>query len=444
MDPKKFAVDNQTRESNLSPSVTLVNAALEPLKVLKVLIEGLPPNSRTGLWLTNFKGVPVARTLSPFDLIYLDKDQRVIHAIELSKDGEFAPPKGTPTSALVLPPKSLSASKTRTGDQLTFGALEQIAPPPAPAQEVPHPSETATLSTAPSEAIAAQPSPGSRFFSPAKRTPLTPPDQSTEVGRPIETAPASAPIADAAPGHPAPEKFPDILRSAPASSSTEARSMFSFPAIEAAPKEPPAAQPLPSSSVDQSSLVPASESAPPSFETQPTPLPPVAPANLSITEAPSEYSVDSSESPLVAPSRVIEHPPAPPQATDAWKQAVGQKRKYSWKVRMLRWIFPDLIIKEPEQQVDRRRASRQSLPGLIAYYFTGGTPEPQKISNISVTGFYLQTEERWMPGTIVRMTLQRIGTKGDDPSDIISVNSRIVRWGEDGEGFEFILADPDE
>ena len=49
-----------------------------------------------------------------------------------------------------------------------------------------------------------------------------------------------------------------------------------------------------------------------------------------------------------------------------------------------------------------------------------------------------------MPGTIVRMTLQRVGAKGDDPSDTITVNSRIVRWGEDGEGFEFILADPDE
>ena len=49
-----------------------------------------------------------------------------------------------------------------------------------------------------------------------------------------------------------------------------------------------------------------------------------------------------------------------------------------------------------------------------------------------------------MPGTVVRMTLQRVGTKGDDPSDIISVNSKIVRWGSDGEGFEFILTDLDE
>jgi hypothetical protein len=108
---------------------------------------------------------------------------------------------------------------------------------------------------------------------------------------------------------------------------------------------------------------------------------------------------------------------------------------------MLRWLFPELVIAEAARPVDRRRADRQSLSGLVAYYFTGGSPAPQKIGNISVTGFYLHTDERWMPGTVVRMTLQRVGSKGDDPSDTITVNSKIVRWGADGEGFEFILTD---
>ncbi len=122
MESRKYVAYNQTRDSLLSSSVTTVNAGLEPLKVLKVLIEGLPANSRTGLWLTNFKGVPVARTLSPFDLVYLDKDNRVVQGVELSKDGEFAPFKGQPASALVLPPKSLATSKTREGDQLDLRA----------------------------------------------------------------------------------------------------------------------------------------------------------------------------------------------------------------------------------------------------------------------------------------------------------------------------------
>jgi hypothetical protein len=153
---------------------------------------------------------------------------------------------------------------------------------------------------------------------------------------------------------------------------------------------------------------------------------------------------DPEEVQLLAPSRIIEHPPAPLAPPDYNKYVRVPKQRYSWKIRLLRWMFPELVIQEPEQPVDRRRADRQSLSGLIAYYFTGGSPEPQKIANISVTGFYLRTDERWMPGTIVRMTLQRLGSKGDDPSDTITVNSRIVRWGEDGEGFEFILADPEE
>lgn len=444
MDPKKFAVRNENRDSNLSPSVTSVNAALEPLKVLKVLIEGLPPNSRTGLWLTNFKGVPVARTLSPFDLIYLDKDQRVIHGIELSKDGEFAPPKGTPVSALVLPPKSLSASQTRSGDQLTFSALAPVVQPPAADQQEPHPAETAIAPAAQSEELAVEPSPRSRFFSPARRAQIAPPDQPAEVHPPGGIESPTVPIEDAATEHVDVDKLPDILRSDPTRPSAEALSMFSFPATETSRKEPPPAPLDIREKGDESPLVPASEFAPPSFDEHAPSPPTVAPADLSITEEPSEQPLDSGEQPLVAPSRIIEHPPAPSQAPDDWRHWNAQKKKYSWKIRLLRWMFPELIIKEPEEQVDRRRASRQSLPGMIAYYFTGGSPEPQKIANISVTGFYLHTDERWMPGTIVRMTLQRVGSQGDDPSDTITVNSRIVRWGEDGEGFEFILADPEE
>ena len=91
------------------------------------MIEGLGPGVKTGLWLTHFRNVPVARTLSPFDLFYLDGASRVVHAVELSTDGEFAPFLGQPASALVLPPLSIASSKTRTGDQLLVQAAEETA-----------------------------------------------------------------------------------------------------------------------------------------------------------------------------------------------------------------------------------------------------------------------------------------------------------------------------
>ena len=180
MEPRKYVAYNQTRDTLLSSSVTSVNAGLEPLKVLKVLIEGLPANSRTGLWLTNFKGVPVARTLSPFDLLFLDKDNRVVHGVELSKDGEFAPSKGQPASALVLPSKSLTASRTREGDQLELRVVEvEAEAEQAPAAITPPPAQAEVAPVQPAEHSPADLSPSARFFSPgesAAAAPTSPPE----------------------------------------------------------------------------------------------------------------------------------------------------------------------------------------------------------------------------------------------------------------------------
>ena len=100
MDSRTFCAYNETSKCFLSTRLTIVDAALEPLKVLKTLMEGLGPDAVSGIWLIHFKGVPVARALSPFDLIYLDQDFRVVHGIELSADSSFEPFRGQPSSAL--------------------------------------------------------------------------------------------------------------------------------------------------------------------------------------------------------------------------------------------------------------------------------------------------------------------------------------------------------
>ena len=425
MESRKYVAYNQTRDSLLSSSVTTVNAGLEPLKVLKVLIEGLPANSRTGLWLTNFKGVPVARTLSPFDLVYLDKDNRVVQGVELSKDGEFAPFKGQPASALVLPPKSLATSNTREGDQLDLRVAEpelqlemQAARLPAPiAAPVPsHSATTALVSGQPTEPIPAELSPSARFFSPSE---IAPPSHVSE------------PITD-----PAFDQFSaaESQRAKSAVSPTEpqpsaANLISSVESVGAANVEPSRGQ-LPSS---HEPFWPRATSR---ARSQVSSLPVPEPEHPAPIEQASNMAAAS-----VSPNPIQEPPVTVPQYGGYGPVPTP---KYSWRVRLLRWLFPDLVIGEVAKPQDRRRADRQSLSGLIAYYFTGGSPEPHKIANISVTGFYLHTDERWMPGTVVRMTLQRAGSKGDDPSDTITVNSKIVRWGSDGEGFEFILTDLDE
>lgn len=100
--------------------------------------------------------------------------------------------------------------------------------------------------------------------------------------------------------------------------------------------------------------------------------------------------------------------------------------------RILRWLFTGHNF---------RRAPRHSLPELGAYYWTGGAPHGFPLRDISTSGFYLLTDERWMPGTVVLMTLQRMNTAGNDPEDSISVLVQVIRWGQDGMGFEFLMAD---
>jgi len=112
----------------------------------------------------------------------------------------------------------------------------------------------------------------------------------------------------------------------------------------------------------------------------------------------------------------------------------------SRKLQFLCWLYPNLHLDRVEQKrSEQRRAIRLPMPGLVAYFFTGGSPRPHPIKDISVTGFYMHTEERWLPGTIVRVTLQMVGTGSEAGRDSITVHSRVVRWGPDGGGFEFVL-----
>ncbi len=88
---------------------------------------------------------------------------------------------------------------------------------------------------------------------------------------------------------------------------------------------------------------------------------------------------------------------------------------------------------------DRRHARRQPLPGLVAYYWTGSTPRAYQIADISHAGLFLLTEDRWYPGTLVLMTLQRIDSLGRNLDDAISIQAKVMRWDNEGLGIAFIL-----
>jgi hypothetical protein len=90
---------------------------------------------------------------------------------------------------------------------------------------------------------------------------------------------------------------------------------------------------------------------------------------------------------------------------------------------------------------ERRKGDRLPASELSAFYWTGAAPVQHGIRDISSTGLYLVTEERWYPGTLVMMTLQKTDGAPEDSERSIAVQSKAVRWGTDGVGLEFVLPD---
>jgi CheY-like chemotaxis protein len=126
---------------------------------------------------------------------------------------------------------------------------------------------------------------------------------------------------------------------------------------------------------------------------------------------------------------------APPVGSSPAQQSCGDDRKKKdfkpTKNWWQRWWSPD----PPEP----RKALRESIPGLGAHFFTGGAPVEHSVRDISRTGLYVVTAERWFPGTQVRMTL----TDSGEPTvqNTITANTTVVRWGNDGVGLRFVIRD---
>jgi hypothetical protein len=130
-----------------------------------------------------------------------------------------------------------------------------------------------------------------------------------------------------------------------------------------------------------------------------------------------------SEEPAVA------QPAEGAEPAEPWKKNPSKPKNW-----LQRFLSPD----PPEP----RKALRAALPGLIAYFWTGGSPQPHAIRNISTTGLYVVTEERWYPGTLIQMTLKKSGSPGSGAESSISLLARANRWGNDGVGLGFVLRDP--
>jgi hypothetical protein len=93
---------------------------------------------------------------------------------------------------------------------------------------------------------------------------------------------------------------------------------------------------------------------------------------------------------------------------------------------------------------DRRTAMRKRWPRLVAYDSKGAALAVLGIRDISSTGLYLMTEERWPLGAKVKMSLQRTDGIEDNAMHRMTVQLRVSRWGADGVGLEFVQSDAEE
>ena len=93
---------------------------------------------------------------------------------------------------------------------------------------------------------------------------------------------------------------------------------------------------------------------------------------------------------------------------------------------------------------ERRRAERQNAPEVVAHYWDGAAPAAHTIRNISANGLYILTEQRWYPGTLVMLTLQKKDCVSEGADRSITVQSKVVRSGPDGVGLVFVPAEHEE
>ncbi|MFN7934495.1 MAG: DUF192 domain-containing protein [Bryobacteraceae bacterium] len=73
-----------------------------------------------GLWMVPSQGIHTIGLLFAIDLVYLDADLRVIHAIEHLSPFRIAPVKTGAQTVLELPVRTIYASRTKVGDKLVI------------------------------------------------------------------------------------------------------------------------------------------------------------------------------------------------------------------------------------------------------------------------------------------------------------------------------------
>lgn len=91
--------------------------------------------------------------------------------------------------------------------------------------------------------------------------------------------------------------------------------------------------------------------------------------------------------------------------------------------------------------LERRRKARVRAGDVEVSYRSETGLTRAKIKDISEVGVYILTEERWPPGTEVRLTLESKSASSGHAYPDVQLDARVVRQGEDGVGLTFVRSE---
>lgn len=87
--------------------------------------------------------------------------------------------------------------------------------------------------------------------------------------------------------------------------------------------------------------------------------------------------------------------------------------------------------------LSHRRDLRFAADELDVVYCSEARQKRVRIKDISATGIYILTEDRWAPGTGLPLTVHKWRIQGETPQSSLRLKASVVRHGNDGVGLEF-------
>ncbi|MGA8740128.1 MAG: PilZ domain-containing protein [Terracidiphilus sp.] len=489
---------NATRRCIVSSKVIVSDCANQPLTILKLLVESLGFKAEAAIWLTPLSYAPQLMRPFPFDLVYLDKNSKVVQAVELHPQVSLPPYDGRVATALVLPLRAISLSGTQIDDQLivcaeeeleariaelTTPAMTEIADPaiaeiPAlAAAEVAAPTLEAAV--APAAADAPMPAttlpaptipklPGFSFPGSAVAVPIVAAAVSQGTGFTVAST-TTWQITNSTMAPALPEKVVEAAEEAAPSlglSIVEVPEAEVMPAVAAgsiAPPEqavreadatvsdPPAlvadlgqaeALPIAEVSVDTEPEASVESAAMAAEKAESLSLPDATVlGELAATQEKAKAHEPTPDTHAAsAPVAKIEIKKEAP-ATIGVRAEVGPKTTKNGSQRKKKDPFGVLkrFLSAEDPLPERRTTTRLLSPGLVAYDATGGNAKPCEVGDVSPTGVFVRTKERWRLGDLISLTLQRKNASEKEQHSRVVVQAGTVRNDADGVGLTFVL-----